>query len=176
MDLAGVVAEVGQGVSRFKVGDAVYGFTGGIGGLQGSLAQYAAVDARLLAHKPSRLTMRQAAALPLVFITAWEGLVDRANVRSGHKVLVHGGAGGVGHVAVQLARARGAEVFATGTAAQAGYIRSLGATPIDHETTSVEAYVNAFTDGKGFDIVYDPVGGRCWMRRLWQCAATRAMW
>ena len=147
MDLAGVVEEVGQGVSRFKVGDAVYGFTGGIGGLQGSLAQYAAVDARLLAHKPGRLTMRQAAALPLVFITAWEGLVDRANVRSGHKVLVHGGAGGVGHVAVQLARARGAEVFATGTAAQAGYIRSLGATPIDHEATSVEAYVNAFTDG-----------------------------
>ncbi len=111
--------------------------------------------------KPGRLTVRQAAALPLVFITAWEGLVDRANVRSGHKVLVHGGAGGVGHVAVQLARARGAEVFATGTAAQAGYIRSLGATPIDHETTSVEAYVNAFTDGKGFDIVYDTVGGRC---------------
>ena len=144
MDLAGVVEDVGQGVSRFKVGDAVYGFTGGIGGLQGSLAQHAAVDARLLAHKPGRLTMRQAAALPLVFITAWEGLVDRANVR---------------HVAVQLARARGAEVFATGTAAQAGYIRSLGATPIDHETTSVEAYVNAFTDGQGFDIVYDTVGG-----------------
>lgn len=159
MDLAGVVEEVGQGVSRFKVGDAVYGFTGGIGGLQGSLAQYAAVDARLLAHKPGRLTMRQAAAVPLVFITAWEGLVDRANVRSGHKVLVHGGAGGVGHVAVQLARARGAEVFATGTAAQAGYIRSLGATPINHEATSVEAYVNAFTDGQGFDIVYDTVGG-----------------
>lgn len=129
--------------------------------------------------KPGRLTVRQAAALPLVFITAWTGLVDRANVRSGHKELVHGGAGGaggVGHVAAQLARARGAEVFATSTAAQAGYIRSLGATPIDHETTSVEAYVNAFTDGKGFDIVYDPVGGRCWMRRLWQCAATRAMW
>ena len=144
MDLAGVVEEVGQGVSRFKVGDAVYGFTGGIGGLQGSLAQYAAVDARLLAHKPGRLTMRQAAALPLVFITAWEGLVDRAHVR---------------HVAVQLARARGAEVCATGTAAQAYYIRSLGATPIDHETTSVEAYVNAFTDGQGFDIVYDTVGG-----------------
>ncbi len=93
MDLAGVVEEVGQGVSRFKVGDAVYGFTGGIGGLQGSLAQYAAVDARLLAHKPGRLTMRQATALPLVFITAWEGLVDPANVRSGHKVRVHGGAG-----------------------------------------------------------------------------------
>lgn len=159
MDLAGVVEEVGLGVTRFKVGDEVYGFTGGIGGLQGSLAQYAAVDARLIARKPSRLTMREAAALPLVFITAWEGLVDRATVSSGHKVLVHGGAGGVGHVAVQLARARGADVFATGTAAQAGYIRSIGATPIDYETTSVEAYINTFTEGNGFDIVYDTVGG-----------------
>lgn len=159
MDLAGVVDDVGLGVSRFKVGDEVYGFTGGIGGLQGSLAQYAAVDARLIARKPANLTMREAAALPLVFITAWEGLVDRANVRSGHKVLVHGGAGGVGHVAVQLARARDAEVFATGTAAQANYIRSIGATPIDYEKTSVEAYVSEFTEGKGFDIVYDTVGG-----------------
>lgn len=159
MDLAGVIEEVGRGVSRFQVGDEVYGFTGGIGGLQGSLAQYAAVDARLIARKPANVTMREAAALPLVFITAWEGLVDRAKVGSGHKVLVHGGAGGVGHVAVQLARARGADVFATGTAAQAAYIRSIGATPIDYETTSVEAYVNAFTEGKGFDIVYDTVGG-----------------
>lgn len=159
MDLAGVVDGIGPGVSRFKVGDEVYGFAGGIGGLQGSLAQYAAVDARLIARKPSNLTMREAAALPLVFITAWEGLVDRANVRSGHKVLVHGGAGGVGHVAVQLAHARGAEVFATGTAAQAGYIRSIGAAPIDYEKTSMEAYVNEFTDGQGFDVVYDTVGG-----------------
>ncbi|MES2399499.1 MAG: zinc-dependent alcohol dehydrogenase family protein [Pseudomonadota bacterium] len=159
MDLAGVVDDVGPGVSRVQVGDEVYGFTGGIGGLQGSLAQYAAVDVRLIARKPANLTMREAAAVPLVFITAWEGLVDRANVRSGHKVLVHGGAGGVGHMAVQLARARGADVFATGTAAQAGYIRSIGATPIDHETTSVEAYVHELTDGQGFDVVYDTVGG-----------------
>lgn len=159
MDLAGVIEEVGPGVTRLKVGDEVYGFTGGIGGLQGSLAQYAAVDVRLIARKPANLTMREAAALPLVFITAWEGLVDRANVRSGHKVLVHGGAGGVGHVAVQLARARGAEVFATGTAAQADYISSLGATPIDYEATPVEAYVSGLTDGQGFDIVYDTVGG-----------------
>ncbi|MES2189419.1 MAG: zinc-dependent alcohol dehydrogenase family protein [Pseudomonadota bacterium] len=159
MDLAGVVDDVGPGISRVQVGDEVYGFTGGIGGVQGSLAQYAAVDVRLIARKPANLTMREAAALPLVFITAWEGLVDRANVRKGHKVLVHGGAGGVGHMAVQLARARGADVFATGTAAQAGYIRSIGATPIDHEAIPVETYVNALTDGRGFDIVYDTVGG-----------------
>jgi NADPH:quinone reductase-like Zn-dependent oxidoreductase len=159
MDLAGTVEAVGAGVASFHPGDEVYGFAGGVGGLQGSLADYAAVDARLIARKPANLTMREAAALPLVFITAWEGLVDRAPVRSGQKVLVHGGAGGVGHVAVQLARARGAEVFATGTAAQAEYIRSIGATPIDFETTPLEAYVAEYTAGRGFDIVYDTVGG-----------------
>lgn len=159
MDLAGTVEAVGEGVASFHVGDEVYGFTGGIGGVQGSLAEYAAVDAKLIARKPDNLTMREAAALPLVFITAWEGLVDRANVRSGQKVLVHGGAGGVGHVAVQLARARGAEVFATGTPSQADYIRSIDATPIDFETTPVETYVDRYTGGQGFDVVFDTVGG-----------------
>ena len=115
LDLAGVVEEVGADVTGFAPGDEVFGMTGGVGDLQGSLAEYAAVDARLLARKPADLTMRQAAALPLVFITAWEGLVDRAGVHTGQKVLVHGGAGGIGHVAVQLARARGAQVFATGS-------------------------------------------------------------
>ncbi len=159
MDLAGVVESVAPDVLAFKPGDEVYGFTGGIGGVQGSLAEYAAVDARLLARKPDNLTMREAAALPLVFITAWEGLVDRANVRNGQKVLVHGGAGGVGHVAVQLARARGADVYATASAAQADYIRLIGATAIDYESTAVEAYVAEHTAGKGFDVVYDTVGG-----------------
>jgi NADPH:quinone reductase len=103
------------------VGDEVYGMTGGVGGIQGSLAEYATVDPALLARKPSNMTMREAAALPLIFITAWEGLVDRAKVQAGQKVLVHGGAGGVGHIAVQLARARGAEVFATGSAKSAAF-------------------------------------------------------
>src|SRR5271155_2506749 len=85
IDLAGIVEAVGTGVTTFKPGDEVYGMTGGIGGLQGSLATYAAVDADLLAIKPANLSMRQAAALPLVFITAWEGLVDRANIRAGQK-------------------------------------------------------------------------------------------
>lgn len=159
MDLAGTVEAVGSGAVPFRVGDEVYGFTGGIGGVPGSLAEYAAVDARLLARKPRTLSMREAAALPLVFITAWEGLVDRAQVRAGQRVLVHGGAGGVGHVAVQLARARGAEVFATGTAAQAERIRWLGATPIDFEAVGVEGYVAEHTGGQGFDIVVDTVGG-----------------
>jgi NADPH:quinone reductase-like Zn-dependent oxidoreductase len=123
------------------------------------MAEYIAVDARLIAEKPHTLGMREAAALPLVFITAWEGLVDRANVRAGQRVLIHGGAGGVGQVAVQLAKARGAEVYATGSAASLDFIRALGATAIDYQAKSVEAYVEQYTAGEGFDIVYDTVGG-----------------
>jgi NADPH:quinone reductase len=158
MDLAGVVAEVGPGVERFRAGDEVYGMTGGIGDRQGSLAEYTTVDADLLALKPARLTMAEAAALPLSVITAWEGLVDRAEVRAGQSVLVHGGAGGVGHIAVQLAVARGATVFATGSAGSFETIRRLGAQPIDYAATSVEEYVAACTDGLGFDIIFDTVG------------------
>lgn len=159
MDLAGVVEALGDGVEAFRVGDAVYGLTGGVGGVQGALADLAAVDADLLAHKPRNLSMREAAALPLITITAWEGLVDRAQVRPGQKVLVHGGAGGVGHIAVQMAQALGAEVFATGRPRHAEVIRGLGATPIDFTTSSVDRYVDTFTAGEGFDVVYDTVGG-----------------
>ncbi|MBX3620925.1 MAG: zinc-dependent alcohol dehydrogenase family protein [Rhizobacter sp.] len=159
MDMAGVVEATGPGVEAFRAGDQVYGLTGGVGGLQGSLAEYAAVDADLLAHKPAQLSMREAAALPLIVITAWEGLVDRARTRAGQKVLVHGGAGGVGHVAVQIAKALGAKVYATGHAQQAEVIRGYGATPIDYTTTTVEQYVDTYTAGQGFDVVYDTVGG-----------------
>ena len=117
-DLAGIVEAVGDGISKFKVGDEVYGLTGGVRGLPGSLAEYSAVDADLLALKPKNISMREAAALPLVFLTAWEGLVDRAGVHAGQSVLIQGGAGGVGHVAVQIARAFGADVFATASAAK----------------------------------------------------------
>ncbi|ETK33116.1 alcohol dehydrogenase [Microbispora sp. ATCC PTA-5024] len=159
IDVAGVVEAVGAGVTGFAPGDEVYGMTGGVGGVQGSLAEFASVDARLLAPKPAALTMREAAALPLIVITAWEGLVDRARVRAGQKVLVHGGAGGVGQAAVQIARARGAEVYATGSARSLGAIERLGATAIDYAATPVERYVAAYTDGEGFDIVVDTVGG-----------------
>jgi NADPH:quinone reductase-like Zn-dependent oxidoreductase len=159
MDLAGTVEALGEGVSGWMPGDEIYAMATGIGGLQGSLAEYAVVDARLLAHKPGNLSMREAAALPLVLITAWEGLVDRARVRAGQKVLIHGGAGGVGHVAVQIARAFGAEVFATGSERNRKIIEDLGATFIDYRQSSVETYVAEYTDGEGFDIVYDTVGG-----------------
>lgn len=159
IDMAGIVEAVGEGVTGFASGDEVWGMTGGVGGVQGSLAEYAAVDAQLLAHKPASIGMREAAALPLVFITAWEGLVDRARVAPGKKVLVHGGAGGVGHIAVQIAKAFGAEVYATGSASQRATIEGFGAVFIDYETSSVDDYVAQHTGDEGFDIVYDTVGG-----------------
>ena len=157
IDLAGVVERVGPGVTAFSPGDEVYGMTGGVGGVQGSLAEYAAVDARLLAPRPSGIGMREAAAIPLVFITAWEGLVDRAQVKAGQSVLVQG-AGGVGNAVIQLARAFGATVYAVDGASKAGQIRGWGAVPIDRETP-VEQYVAEHTGGRGFDLCYDTVGG-----------------
>jgi NADPH:quinone reductase-like Zn-dependent oxidoreductase len=159
IDLAGTVESVGPSGTDFKVGDEVYGMTGGVGGHPGSLAEFAAVDAALLAHKPANLSLREAAALPLAFITAWEGLVDRAKVRAGQKVLVHGGAGSVGSMVVQIANAFGADVYATGSAGKKGAIERLGAAFIDRCTEPVEAYVGRHTAGLGFDIVYDTVGG-----------------
>jgi NADPH2:quinone reductase len=159
MDMAGVVEAVGPQVTAFHPGDEVYGMVGGIGGLQGTLAELMAVDADLLAIKPANLSMREAAALPLIFITAWEGLVDRAQVQATQKVLIHAGAGGVGHVAVQIAHALGAQVFATVSADKRKIAEGYGAVAIDYRTTTVDTYVAQHTGGEGFDIVYDTVGG-----------------
>jgi len=103
--------------------------------------------------------MREAAALPLVFITACEGLVDRAQVHAGQRVLVHAGASGVGHVAVQLAYAFGTQVFATVSKDKMKIAERYGATAIDYRSESVESYVARHTGSEGFDIVYDTVGG-----------------
>ena len=159
IDMAGVVEEIGSGVTAFGLGDEVYGMVGGVGGLSGTLAEFVAVEADLIAHKPKNLSMRQAAALPLVTITAWEGLVDRAKVHAGQVVLVHAGAGGVGYVALQIALAYGANVFATVSPDKAAIVEEVGAVPLDYLSTSVEEYVSANTGGKGFDIIYDTVGG-----------------
>ncbi len=159
IDLAGVVEAVGPGVTAFKAGDEVYGMTGGVGGIQGSLAQYAAVDASLLALKPSNLSMREAAALPLAFITSYSGIVDRAHLQAGQTVLVQGGAGGVGHISVQLARSLGATVAASASARDQDIVARFGATPIDYRVQTVEQYVEACTRGEGFDLVVDTVGG-----------------
>ena len=158
IDLAGTVEALGPGVTRFRPGDEVFGMTGGVGGHPGSLAQYAAVDADLLALKPANLSMREASVLPLVFITAWEGLVDRMAVHAGQSLLVLGGAGGVGQMAIQIARARGAEVFATGSPSSKAAIERLGAGFVDR-TEPVAEFVTRLTGARGFDLVYDTVGG-----------------
>lgn len=159
IDMAGIVEEVGDGVTTFAKGEAVYGMTGGVGGIQGSLAQFAAVDARLIARAPSNLPLAETAALPLGFITAWEGLVDRAALREGQSLLVHGGAGGVGSMAVQLGVALGAKVVATGSAGQVDIITAMGASFVDYRVASIDEIIAAYTEGEGFDVVYDTLGG-----------------
>ncbi|WP_321888542.1 zinc-dependent alcohol dehydrogenase family protein [Paraburkholderia bannensis] len=159
IDTAGEVVEVGEGVTAFKPGDKVYGMTGGVGGVQGSLAEFAAVDARLLAPAPSTLSLREAATLPLAFITAWEGLVDRARVQPGQSVLVLGGTGAVGQAAIQLAKALGAKVFATAGASRRALVERFGIQSIDSAATDMQEIVERYTDGRGFDIVYDTAGG-----------------
>ncbi|MGD1863811.1 MAG: zinc-dependent alcohol dehydrogenase family protein [Phormidesmis sp.] len=159
MDFAGTVEAVGEGVTAYSISDEVYGCAGGLGDLPGTLADYIVADANLIAHKPQNLSMREAAALPLVAITAYEGL-PRAGIQQGQKVLVHGGSGGVGHVALQLAKHFGADVYSTGGGdKQLALIEQLGATGINYKTESVEQYVSKHTDGTGFDVVFDSVGG-----------------
>ena len=159
LDMAGTAEAVGPEVTAFRRGDEVYGMVGGVGGLQGTLAEYILVNADLLALKPKSLTMREAAALPLVAITAWQGLIDQAHVRKGQKVLVHAGAGGVGHIAIQLAKSFGAEVFATVSPEKEHIAKRFGAVSIDYRSLSTAEYVARHTEGQGFDIVYDTVGG-----------------
>jgi NADPH:quinone reductase len=159
LDMAGTVEAVGPGVTEFRPGDEVYGMVGGVGGLQGTLAEFITADADLLARKAANLSMREAAALPLSTITAWEGLVDRAKVGADHKVLIHAGAGGVGHIAIQVARAFGAGVFATVSADKKNVVEGAGATAIDYRFGSMDEYVATYTSGKGFDIIFDTVGG-----------------
>ncbi|MDT0594619.1 zinc-dependent alcohol dehydrogenase family protein [Glaciecola petra] len=159
MDFAGTVEALGEGVNRFNIGDEVYGCAGGLADLPGTLAEYIVADTNLISLKPTNLSMRESAALPLVGITAYEGLV-RAGVKAEQSVLVHGGTGGVGHVAVQLAKHFGADVYSScGSDEQFTLIESLGATPINYRNESVESYVQKHTNGNGFDVIFDSVGG-----------------
>lgn len=160
-DVAGVVEAVGEGVTTFKLGDEVYGCAGGLKGENGSLADYMLADASLIAHKPRSLKMSEAAALPLVGITAWEALFDRARILPGQNILIHGATGGVGHIAIQLAKFAKATVYSTASSTEKLEIaRELGAEYlINYREMTVEEYVHKYTDGKGFDIVLDTVGG-----------------
>lgn len=160
-DVAGVIEEVGENVKTIKVGDEVYACAGGVKGMGGALADFILADANLVAQKPAGLSFRESAALPLVSITAWSALIDRARVQKGHKVLVHGATGGVSHIAIQLAKAMGATVCATCSSdSKASIARDLGADhAINYRQMDVNTYVEKFTEGKGFDVVFDTVGG-----------------
>ncbi len=159
-DVAGIVVEVSEDVTNFNLGDEVYGMAGGINGVDGALAEFMLVDARLMAQKPKTLTMKQAAALPLVAITSYEALVHKMNVQAGDNVLIHGATGGVGHIAVQLAKVLGATVTATHSTANAELAKTVGADNlVDFSTEAVADYVQAHTGGTGFDKIFDTVAG-----------------
>lgn len=159
-DVAGTIEAVGEGAEDLQVGDQVYGCVGGVKGLGGALAEYMLADARLVTRKPQSLSMAAAAALPLVGITAWEGLIDRAQVHAGQKVLVYGGTGGVGHIGVQVAKWAGAIVYTTVSTPEKGQIaQQLGADQIlDYRHSTVEDWVAEHTEGQGFDVVFDTIG------------------
>lgn len=160
-DVAGVIDEVAADVTAFKPGDEVFGCVGGLINTDGALAEYMLADARLLAKKPKSLSMQEAAALPLVSLTAWEALFEKVKIQPGQKILIHAGTGGVGHIAIQLAKWAGADVYATVSSAEkANIAKSLGATDtINYRDESVQEYVQRITNGNGFDIVIDTVGG-----------------
>ncbi len=160
-DGAGVVEAVGSFVQRFRVGDEVYFCQGGLGSNLGNYAQLAVVDERFVARKPASLSFVAAAAAPLVLITAWESLFDRGRLQAEQRVLIHAGAGGVDHVAVQLAKLHGASVCTTvSNDEKAVFVHQLGAdhTILYKQTDFVQAALD-WTEGEGVDLAFDTVGG-----------------
>ncbi|MFJ8146707.1 NADP-dependent oxidoreductase [Streptomyces sp. NPDC096094] len=159
-DVSGVVAATGIGVAAFRPGDEVFGMLSYPFG-HGSHAEYVTAPARAFTHKPAGIDHVQAGALPLVSLTAWQALVERADVRPGQRVLIHAAAGGVGHVAVQIAKARGAHVIGTASAGKHEFLRSLGADEtVDYRETDFAEAV------KDVDVVLDTIGGDTSLRSL----------
>lgn len=171
-DGSGIVDAVGSEVSKFEVGDEVYFFHGGIGAIQGNYAEFRTIEEHFLAHKPESLNFTEAAAAPLALITAWEALYDRAHIKAGQTVFINAGAGGVGHLAIQLAIIAGANVSTTAsTKEKSDFVRSLGADRVINykEQDFVEAIMD-WTDGKGVDVVMDNVGGE-WSEKSFSAIA-----
>ncbi|MCA6502396.1 MAG: zinc-dependent alcohol dehydrogenase family protein [Pseudanabaena sp. M135S2SP2A07QC] len=168
-DGAGIVEEIGSEVTKFKVGDQVYFCNGGLGFHQGNYAELTTIDEKFVAHKPKSLSFEEAAAAPLVLITAWEALYDRGTLQNtvqsaptSRNVLIHAGAGGVGHVAIQLAKLRHAKVCTTvGSEAKGRFVRDLGADfAIAYKQTDFVEAAIAWTNGEGVDLGFDTVGGK----------------
>lgn len=170
-DGAGEVIEAGPD-SGLAVGDRVAFCHGGLGAASGCYAEYTVIEAAEAVSLPEGVDYTQAAALPLVAITAWESLYDRARLQPGQTVLILGGSGGVGHVAIQLAKLRGARVLTTaGTAEKAAFVRELGAdVAILHDREDLLEAVMRHTGGRGVDVVFDTVGGELFNQAI-ACAA-----
>src|SRR5437773_5728583 len=152
MDAAGVVEQVGNKVTKFRRGDAIYAYLSFEE--QGGYAEFAVTKQDHAALKPKSIDFEQAAAVPLAATTAWQALVDKAGLSTGQTVLIHGGSGGVGTFAVQIAKARGAKVIATASTANQDLLKQLGVDrPIDYTTTKFEDVV------KDVDVVFDAVRG-----------------
>jgi NADPH2:quinone reductase len=160
-DGAGVVEAVGPEVNQFEPGDEVYWCQVPFHQRQGNYAEYAVVDEYLLARKPAEVDFAEAAAAPLVLITAWEALFDRVHIDEGTRVLIQAGAGGVGHVAIQLAKQAGAQVITTvSNEEKADFVRELGADAvINYHQQDVTEAVMEWTGGRGVDVAFDTVGG-----------------
>lgn len=167
-DGAGIVQAIGSAVTRFKVGDAVFFCNGGLGDEPGNYAEYTTLHEDYCAAKPANLSLQDSAALPLVFITAWESLVERVNLQAGQTLLIHAAAGGVGHIALQLAHHLGANIIVTvSDSKKAGLVHGLGANKIiNYHEQDFVAETLAWTAGRGVDVVFDTVGGDTFLRSL----------
>lgn len=162
-DGAGIVEGVGSQVTKFKEGDEVYFCSGGLGKPNtGNYAQYAVIEQDFVTFKPQSLSFAESACLPLVLITAWESLFDRVNLTQDQTVLIHGGAGGVGHVAIQLAKIKGAKVATTvSNPDKERLVRKLGADlPILYQQQDFIQTTLDWTNGKGVDVAFDTIGGK----------------
>jgi NADPH2:quinone reductase len=158
-DISGVVEELGSDVREFAVGDEVY-YTPKIFGAAGSYAEQHVADVELVGRKPRNLSHLEAASLTLVGGTVWEAFVQRAQLRVGETILIHGGAGGVGTIAIQVAKAIGARVITTARARDHDFVRTLGADEaIDFTAEDYVESVARLTGGEGVNVVFDTIGG-----------------
>ena len=160
-DGAGEVVSVGVQVDQYKIGDEVWFCHGGLGKDQGNYAEYTVIDQRWITLKPTSSTFVEAAAMPLVLITAWGALFEKGNLQKGQTVLIHAGAGGVGHVAIQLAKIKGARVMTTVSSKEkAEFAKSCGADEVVfYKENGFIDEVNRLTNGVGCELVIDTVGG-----------------
>ena len=159
MDFSGVIEKVGQGISEFRQGDEVYGQASIMSGGSGAFAEMALANADTTAHKPKSLSHPEAAGLPLVGVSAWLALVETISLQKSQKILIHGGAGGIGSVAIQLAKHLGAYVATTVTANDKQFAKELGADEIiDYKTQTFEESI------RDYDAAFDTVGGETYSR------------